>query len=338
MKIAFLNIYQGAVDRGAETFVSELSKRLKKNHTVDVLSGFASPRPHWPILWRAFLDPNGLSIAQFSLKKLSQIWREKYDIVVPLNGGWQPALVRLLTWIYRGKMIISGQSGMGWDDINNLYCFPDVFVALSTSAKRWARRINPFVRVEYVPNGVDMKRFTPEGEKYRVRLSAPIVLCVGALTEAKRIDLAIRAVNKLKDVSLLVVGDGELKRMIQELGKDLLGNRFQLIKLSPKEMPSVYRTANAFTLPSESYQSFEIALVEAMAINLPVVANSDPIREEIVGNAGILVDPTNTDEYAEALRQALGKDWGDKPRKQAEKFDWDEITEDYEELFKTLIR
>ena len=38
LKIAFFNISQGAVSRGAETFVDELGKRLRVNHKVDILS------------------------------------------------------------------------------------------------------------------------------------------------------------------------------------------------------------------------------------------------------------------------------------------------------------
>ena len=36
MKIVFLNIYQNSVDRGSETFVREVSKRLGKNNQIDV--------------------------------------------------------------------------------------------------------------------------------------------------------------------------------------------------------------------------------------------------------------------------------------------------------------
>ena len=107
MKIAFLNVYQNTVDRGAETFVSELSKRLQKDHDVDILSGRRLLPKRWPILWRFFIDPQGLLIAWFTLKKLSKIWREKYDIIISLNGGWQPAFIRIATWLYGGKMVIA---------------------------------------------------------------------------------------------------------------------------------------------------------------------------------------------------------------------------------------
>ncbi len=49
-------------------------------------------------------------------------------MVIPVNGGWMPAILRIVTWLYGGKLVISGQSGIGWDDRNNLWCFPDVLL------------------------------------------------------------------------------------------------------------------------------------------------------------------------------------------------------------------
>lgn len=338
MKILFLNIYQNKVARGAERFVYELAQRLKKNHQVDIISSDKIPVRRWPFVWRSFLDPQGLQISLFTLKNLPRIWKGKYDIVIPLNGGWQPAWVRFVTWLYGGKVVVSGQSGMGWDDKNNLWCFPNAFVALSGKARRWAKKVNPFVGASYIPNGVDIKKFKPDGPAIGTNLKRPIVVCQGALTKGKRIDLAIKAVAKLGDTSLLVVGDGELKEEISKLGSRLLGERFQLIKVPFEEMPKVYRVGDVFTLPSESYHSFEIAIVEAMASGLPVVANSDDIRRQIVGRAGVLVNPTNIDAYAIALENALRLKWGKRPLNQAKKFDWDKITVAYEKLFESLLK
>ena len=103
-------------------------------------------------------------------------------------------------------------------------------------------------------------------------------------------------------------------------------------------MPEVYRAADVFTLASPWYRSFEIVLVEAMASGLPVVANNDPIRKEIVGDAGILVDPADMEGYAEALEKALNTNWENKPINQAKKFDWDIIAGKYERLIESLLR
>jgi glycosyltransferase involved in cell wall biosynthesis len=123
------------------------------------------------------------------------------------------------------------------------------------------------------------------------------------------------------------------------MGMRLLGKeRFEIKSVSYEKMDQIYNKASVLAFPSVPWESFGIVIVEAMARGLPVVASDDPIRREIVGSAGLLVDPTNTDEYAKALKKALGKNWGDAPRKQAEKFSWDNIAKQYEELFENITK
>lgn len=309
LKLAFLNKYQGKVNRGAETFVKEVSQRLSRNYQVDIIS-----------------DINYLDLI-----------KKRYDLVIPTNGRFQVVITRIITWLTGGKMIVSGQSGMGWDDRINLYSLPSYFVPISSQALRWARRVNPFVKLVYIPNGVDTKKFKKEGDKIEVNLKKPVILCVGALTKTKRMDLVIKAVSKLENTSLLIVGAGPEKEKLQKLAEELLHDRFKIMSFPYEKMPEVYRVADLFTLVSEPYYSFENVLVEAMATNLPVVANNDPIRREIVGDGGILVDPTNVDEYSEAIEKVIKMDWGNYPRDQAKKFEWDGIASKYKKLISTLI-
>ncbi len=303
MKIAFINIYQNRVFRGAETFVAELAKRLSKNHEVDVLT---SIRP---------------------------LFKKRYDVIIPTNGRMQAILVRIIAWIKKSKMIISGQSGPGFDDRVNLYAFPDAFVALTEFSKKWANKINPRVRIEKIPNGVDLSSF--KGGTFKAEKT---ILSIGAFTKEKRHDLTIRAVSKLPDAKLIIAGGGgDQKQNIKTLGEKMLGERFEILSLPHEKMPEVYQKANVLAFPSVPWESFGIAIIEAMASGLPVVATNDPIRREIVGSAGILVDPTNVEEYSLSLDKALKTNWGDKPRIQAEKFSWERVARKYEKLFKTLI-
>jgi len=312
MKIAILNKYQNKVFRGAETFVYELGKRLSKKHTVDIVA-----------------DVNYFGLL-----------REKYDIIIPTNGRFQVILVRIISWLTGAKMIVSGQSGMGWDDIVNLYSFPDAFVALSKKAMNWAKSVNPNVKVLYIPNGVDLDKFKPGGKAYKTGFKKPVVLCGGAFTAQKRMNLSIKAVAKLPDVSLLMVGGGgELRSELKRYGEKVLGkDRFKILTVPFDQMPEVYRAADVFTLPSRPSESFGNVLVEAMATNLPVIATDDPVRSGIVGEAGVLVDPTDTSAFAKAIKSALGKKWGTVPRTQAEKFSWDSIAKKYEDLFKEITK
>jgi glycosyltransferase involved in cell wall biosynthesis len=309
MKIAIINKYQNKVYRGAETFVYELAKRLAKTNTVDIIT-----------------DVNYF-----------RLFKEKYDLIIPTNGRWQAFLVRLVTWLGGGKMVVSGQSGVGLDDRLNLYSQPDAFVALSQYQKEWANKINPLVKTIYIPNGVDMSTFkgSPlKGKKDGLR----VVLSVGAFTKEKRHDLTIRAVAALTDIKLIIVGSGgDIQNEIYDLGIKSLGKeRFEVLSVNRKDMPGLYKSANLLVFPTVPWESFGIVLVEAMATGLPVVATNDPIRREIVGNAGILIDPTNTSEYAAAIQKALNIKWGSIPRNQAEKFSWDTISKQYERLINTI--
>lgn len=337
MKIAFLSLYYGGSSRGAETFVSELSSRLRKNNSVDILAGNSKKLMNWPVLWRFFLDPQGVGVFLFTLKNIRKIWKEKYDVIIPIDGGWEALIVRKLTWLYGGKVVISGQSGKGWFDRINIFCCPNVFVSLSEWSLTKLKWMNPFIQFRYIPNGVDLQKFKVEDSKFKVGLNHPVILAVGAFTEQKRLDLVIKAVAKLKNASLLIVGGGgDLKEELIEEGKSLLSSRFQLMSVPFDEMPKIYRSADVFTLPSTSSEAFGNVLVEAMATNLPVVATDDSIRREIVGDAGVLVDPTDIDKYAAALESALKTKWGDKPRDEAKKFDWDKIASLYEKLLNEL--
>jgi len=304
MKITFLNKFQNKVFRGAETYVYELSKRLSRNHEVDIIS----------------------KVNYFDLLK------KRYDVIIPTNGRLQALIVRKITWLTGAKMIISGQSGKGLDDRINLYSFPDAFIALSSKALGWAKKVNPLVKSVYIPNGVDLKKFTLQGPSLQVHLKKPVVLAVGAFTKQKRMDLAIKAIAKIDASLLMVGGGGDLKEKLREEGKNLLGERFELISVPFEKMPEVYRAADVFTLPSASSESFGNVLVEAMASGLPVVATDDPIRREIVGDAGVLVDPANITHYAEAIESVLKGEWSKKAIQQAKKYDWDIIATQYEKI------
>lgn len=284
------------------------------------------------------MDPNGLAVLMFTLKNIRKIIKEKYDIVIPINGGWQPALLRIATWLYGGKLVISGHSGVGWDDINNLWCFPDVFVALSEKSEKWAKKINPFIRIVKIVNGVDIEKFSPSGSKENLNLPKPVIISVGALEKQKRFGLVIKAVAKLKKGSLLILGKGDEEDNIKKIGKRLLGKRFMLKNVSYETIDSYYRSADMFTSASSSFYAFELVIIEAMASNLPVVVNSDPIRKEIVKGAGFLVNPEDVDSYADCLRKAVNKSWDRIPRKIAEYYSWENVSKAYEILFSDVIK
>ena len=327
LKIVFLSFYSGKVARGAETFVHELANRLALNNDVVVCQAGSALR-NAKYQTKTFKSD---SLYLFTKKTLNSIGNT--DILFPVNGRIQGILCKLWAIKHGAKLVFSGQSGPGADDRLNLWTFPDLFLALTDFQYKWAKKVNPLVKIAKIPNGTDINRFGKDVDPIKIDLPKPIILCVAAYSKSKRLELAIKAVSKLKKGSLFLVGKGEEENNLRSLGDKLLPGRFKMEYHPYADIAKVYPAGDLFTFPTVEWESFGIVMVEAMASGLPVVATNDPMRKEIVGDAGVLVDPTDSAEYAKAIKKALDKNWGSIPRHQAEKFNWDKIAESYEKLF-----
>lgn len=347
-KVAILSFYTGVAQRGVETFAHEIAKRLLKKHKITVFQ--AGPIKHYPqirvyqikasaciprssqsFLAKAYLDFQSLKIFIFTVKAIPKIVAGKYDLIIPLNGGWQTAIVRIITKITNSKMLISGHAGIGSDDAANLFFRPDVFVALTSAQLSWAKRLAPEVRTEFIPNGVDLALFHPKIKPKKLSLKKPIVVCVSALDPYKRINLTIKAVAKTRNLSLLILGDGQLRGYLDSLGKRLLGARYLRLNPAYHQMPAYYRAGSVFTLASKT-EAFGISYVEAMACNLSVVTTNDASRAEIIQDAGILTNPENIEQYAHDLLIATKSNYRNVPYNQALKFSWNKIAQKYSDL------
>ena len=73
------------------------------------------------------------------------------------------------------------------------------------------------------------------------------------------------------------------------------------------DLPALYRQATVFAYPS-IYEGFGLPPLEAMACGTPVVASSASSVPEAVGDAGLLHDPFDVDELADALHRVVRDD------------------------------
>lgn len=313
MRIAFLSRYQNLINRGAETYVLELSKRLDKKFSVDILAGGDSD-------------------------SLNLVLRGKYDWVISVNGGMQAFKASLGRFFSRYKLLISGQAGIGRVNIwNTLVVQPDIFVALTDYMAKWVKKWAWNSKLIKIPNGVDLTKFTPFGERVNFDLERPWILSVGALVWYKHHDRTIEAVSRLQKGSLIIVGSGEEKEKLKRLGEEKLKGRFKIVTADYDQLPKIYRSVDIFTLPSWKREAFGIVYLEAMASGLGIVAPNDLARSEIIADGGILTDVSDSEKYAQAIDQALNLDWKDKAINQAKKFSWDRVAKEYEEVFKRSL-
>ena len=138
-------------------------------------------------------------------------------------------------------------------------------------------------------------------------ISQPYVLTVGALQERKNLGVLFEAYAALRARwlahRLVVVGKKAWKyegtfRRLAELGPedDMIFTGY----LEDEDLPAVYAGAPAFVFPS-LYEGFGLPPLEAMACGVPVITSNTSSLPEVVGDAGLMLDPHDVPGFTEAL-------------------------------------
>lgn len=220
----------------------------------------------------------------------------------PRVSGWRLRLVQLLDAV-TGRLLV------------------DRFHAVSHAAAAAAVRDQaiPGHRITVVPRGRDPERLgTPgPGRRRRVRdllglpAGVPVVVSVGRQDYPKGQDDLLEAVARLTgdypDLILLVAGrSGSLTAALEHrAATSELAGRIRFLG-HRDDVPDLLAAADVFAFPSR-FEGYPGAVLEAMALGLPVVASDIPPVREIVQPevTGLLVPPRNPQALAEALHRLL---------------------------------
>jgi len=373
MKIAILAPYVGSFVGGLEVAALELRKNLSSLHECKIFSLTESDwttrvpgikHPKFPRLVTKFrlnylnhlipyvyvIKNNALTEFLYSYNLYAILQHFKPDVIINFTYSILALFCKYFRFKNNVPFINVGQSGITYMEVKSAMTRPDAYVALSPVAQQFIQKRVPGVRVEVIPNGVDLDIFSPEGPQFPIgsfaaksaitnsNLNPPYILSASRLIRAKRLDLLIKAVSRLKKGTLILVGHGEAKKRLSDLGNKILKNRIIFIDtLNHEDLSKLYRSCDVFSLPSKN-EAFGNVIIEAMASGLPVVATNDPGFEWMVGGrGGILVDVTDEEVYADALQEALEKNFDDGPRKQAQKFSWEIVAEEYIKLCEDIL-
>jgi glycosyltransferase involved in cell wall biosynthesis len=172
-------------------------------------------------------------------------------------------------------------------------------------------------RTAVVPNGVDLATFhhgdgpgTADGGDEAVTL-----LFVGQVAPHKGPDLLLSALSVAtgltsRPMRALVVGSSDhdagdelsgFERSLRDLARrDRLDVEF--LPFTPKdELAGLYRRASMVCVPSVCDEACPLVVIEAMACGIPVVASRRGALPDMVGDAGVLVDPTDPAAFGAVL-------------------------------------
>lgn len=173
-------------------------------------------------------------------------------------------------------------------------------------------------------------------EKYGIP-EQPYFLSLSTLEPRKNIDSTIRAFVALarqeheKNLNLVLVGTKgwDFSKIFDEIsGCDDLKERIIVTGyVDDRDLAAIYSGALAFVYPS-FYEGFGLPPLEAMQCGIPVITSNTSSLPEVVGDAGIQVDPNDNDALCEAMLEMLKNDvlrqqLAQRSRERARLFSWE---------------
>jgi glycosyltransferase involved in cell wall biosynthesis len=186
----------------------------------------------------------------------------------------------------------------------------DVLVVASESLLKILRRQTPTGRTAIIPNAVDVKMI--DSMRGEGAIGNNRIATVANLRAVKGLEYLLRAIRILVDagyhVHLDIAGSGSRLDRLKALSASLdLKDRVTFLgRVEPKQVFRILSESNIFAMSSLS-DAFPLALLEAMAVGLPVIATSVPVIPDIIENGrnGLLVPPRDSRALARAIAEVL---------------------------------
>ena len=199
-------------------------------------------------------------------------------------------------------------------------------------------------KIDVVFNGAS-KKFKPISEvekqivKDKFTEGVNYFLFVGTIHPRKNVPMLLKAFNQYKlesgsSLKLLIAGkkmwsNAETTQLLNELEhkKDIVFTG----RVNDKELAQLTAAAKAITyIPI--FEGFGIPLLEGMQCGVPVITSNITSMPEVVGSAGILVNPFNQNEIAQAMQKIttnnnFHKELSSKSILQATKFSWEKTAQ-----------
>jgi glycosyltransferase involved in cell wall biosynthesis len=235
-----------------------------------------------------------------------------------------------------------------WESITS----DTIVFTVSESTKRDLLKYCPEIKPDQVTtvlNGVD-KMFVPYSNriqinsiltKYSIPINVPYVFSVATLDIRKNFDHLMNCFAKYSlsqngmktNCHLVLTGvsgwqNRKFKKVFARLPENVKKKIIFTGYVEDNDLPFLYSGASCFCYMS-IYEGFGLPPLEAMQCGTPVITSNTSSLPEVVGDAGIMLDPHNVESLVEAFNRVLNnetlrKEMTAKGLEQAKKFSWDQ--------------
>lgn len=221
-------------------------------------------------------------------------------------------------------------------------------VSNSQGLRDLALKTGPKQAIAVIPNGINIDQFRREkGDSVpTVAKSTKFkILCVTRITPRKGIKYLIEAFEELSkksdDISLQIIGDGDERKELEKLAKDLgVGEKVEFAGLvDHKDLPPYFENADVFVLPSLN-EGMSNSMLEALATGLPLIATDTGGTKELIkdGINGFIVKMKDRQDLVDKIEilikdPELRKKMGEESRKKSEAMSWEKVAGEYVDLY-----
>ncbi len=347
-----------------------------------IISGLRTVRPNWEIvdLKPHYIDRKSRSLFLRVWKYYERFWRFPQQVqqeVADIFHILDPSEAHITYWLKKKNKTVV----VTCHDLINFYCrdnlhnsvklplissgmwlhavkgmkYANHVVAVSSVTAKDTTQILDIkpARISVIPNAVEavfqpLPKEQAESfrQKYRISPETICLLNVGSNHPRKNLSTILKVVEILQQrgmpIHLLKVGadfTDEQKAFIQT--QNLENYISYLGKPERSSLVQIYNTADILIAPS-LYEGFGITLLEAMACGIPVITSKVSAMPEVVGDAGVLVDPTDYQAIVDAVcylqnNPVYYQELVNKGLVRAKSFTWEKTAEQIAEIYEKLL-
>ena len=354
---------------GIERVVEEVGSRLaKKGHGVTVycMSGRyinkkefyrgmalryipAIKRKNFEMITYGFLSAVKSALLDYDIVHFHAIGPATMSIIPKLFGKKVVVTVHALDW-KRTKWSRFAKLYLKFGEWASIH-FPHATSVVSNTLERYYKD-KYGKNVFYIPNGIQQykyvalnsveNKFALEKNKY--------ILFVGRISREKRIDILIKAFKNLEtDFKLIIVGGAGLNDSYERKLKKIAAPDKRVVFTGPiydRFLARIFSNAFLFVLPSE-LEGLPVVLLEALSFGNAVLVSDIPENLEVIQDDNILCGFTFKCGQAESLESVLfdliaNQDKVQKMKHKSRdlvkrKYNWDDIAEKTENLYKNIL-
>jgi len=213
-------------------------------------------------------------------------------------------------------------------------------------------------QIVVVPNGIDLRRFDPTRydrnrcrKALRLKPDDFVIGAISRLAPQKNLDHLLRAAQALIQkrnplaarLRIIIAGPdgGSKKELVAQASKLRIAKHIRFIG-SRSDVPQVLRALDVFAIPS-FHEGTRFAMLEAMAMGLPIGASQVGSIPEVIDGNGYLVCVLQPEETSSAIQDlsgdpALRARMGQRSRELARRYDIDDMVRGYESALMDAVR